>query len=100
MPTGLIIRDDSGNVIIDSTMPVGKILGSFSTGGNLSGTFTDSRIIGQRVFYFSSYTYGLFGGVILDANTSNGVISWKFEMQVNGVPMPNTETDTVFYGIA
>lgn len=100
MPTGLIIRDDVGNIIIDSTMPVGKILGSFSTGGNLSGTITDSRIIGQRVFYFSSYTYGLFGGVMITANTTTGVINWKFEMQANGMPTPPTETDTVFYGIA
>jgi hypothetical protein len=102
MPAGLQIFDASGNLIIDYSTRVGRFIGSFATGGAISGSITDTSIIG-RVFlhYTPGSGIGVYGGPEVTANTSSGVISWNYTQTTAGGAAGGTSADrqhTVYYG--
>lgn len=95
MAVGLIIRNDSGGVILDATKRAGRFLGSFSTNGEMFGSFTDTRLIG-----FSFFNIGV-GYLKATANSSTGVVTWRYDVEVTGndnMPGPETRMHTVYYG--
>lgn len=101
MPSGLQIFDASGNLIIDYSTRVGRFFSSFETGGAVSGSITDSKIIGKVFFYYTPASgMGAYGGPTVTANTSTGQISWDYSITGNP-PQGGTEADrfhTVYYG--
>ena len=48
MASGLIIRDENGQVILDYTTRVGKFIGSFQTNNEVSGSYVDPKTIGYN----------------------------------------------------
>lgn len=103
MPAGLQIFDASGNLIIDYSTRVGRFIGSFATGGAVSGSITDTSII-SRVFlhYTPESGSGIYGGPEVTANTTTGVISWDYIYATIGsgmpTPGPADRIHTVYYG--
>lgn len=96
MASGLIIRDDNGQVILDYTTRVGKFIGSFQTNNQASGSHVDPKTIGYNFFHFVELTdYGL-GGPTVTFNQSLGIISWEY---INSSSAPQAiPNHTVYYG--
>lgn len=92
------LYNDDGSVYLDLTTYAGAFYGSFSTGGQTSGTVTDSRLVGRTLLHFCptgvSVNGGGFGGPACTLNNSTGVITWSYP----GSSQTNAKNDTVFYG--
>ncbi len=98
---GLQIFDENGNTILDTTTYVGRFVGSFNTNGQTTGSFTDTRIIGQRFLHFCPNSSGIYGGPSVTGNTVTGLITWDFNLNTNGtvnVP-PSSRELTIIYGV-
>jgi len=100
MPAGLQIFDASGNLIIDYSTRVGRFIGSFATGGAISGSITDTSIIGRVFLHYTPQSgNGFYGGPDVTANTSTGAISWNYASTGTiGAPTPADRQHTVYYG--
>lgn len=100
---GLIIRDETEKIILDTTTRVGEILGTIQTNGRKTGSVTNSAIAGsgsRKFFYFTTNQGSIFGGPILTRNTQTGVVSWDYDALLQGdyieTAYPN---NTVYYGL-
>lgn len=98
MATGLIIRDENGQVILGYTTRVGKFIGSFQTNNEASGSYVDPRTIGANFFHFVELTDGRTGGPTVTFSQSLGIISWEYINSSAGEPSPTIPNDTVYYG--
>ena len=97
MPQGLQIFNASGDIILNINDRVGRFLNTFTTDGNNSGTFTDSNLIGKTdFFYYMPSESTDYGGPLVTANLSTGVISWEYVMDFETSPIPSGEK--VYYG--
>lgn len=85
--------------IFSETSYAGNFLGSFSTGGQASGSITDARMIGLRLVYFSPQNLSFYGGPQVTLNSSTGQISWNYAITVNGnIAAPSIPSETIYYG--
>jgi hypothetical protein len=73
MSHGLKIWSPSGNLILDTSTRVGRLLGSIETGTN-DGSFTPPSVVGGQLFAFVSTGLPGSPGIAV----SNGVIYWAF----------------------
>lgn len=78
MTAGMIIRDDTGKVLIDMSKNIGKILGNFQTGTS-NGSLAPSFPITGNVFYIQAPLVD--GGRFSKQAAviySGGVFTWSF----------------------
>jgi hypothetical protein len=96
MAVGLQIFDASGNVVLDATFRVMRIIGSVSLGGS-SGSLSDSRLTqGGFVSFQPAVTGGdgvLSAGVIVPRFAISGsTLTWSY-------PARNSSNDVIQTGI-
>lgn len=103
MPAGLQVWDANGRLIVDSGTFGGRVLGSFDASAD-SGTHTDGRLAGQRVFAFplptlvstTAYNLGEEASPYLPNLSISGVsITWTR----GAFLYENRGTCIVFYGV-
>jgi hypothetical protein len=103
MAAGLQIFDASGNIILDATYRVMRIINSVYIGpNNLSGSITDARLAqGGYVCFQPVNTCGdgyLAGGVIAPTMSISGsVLSWSYAPK-NSQQYDIYQEGTLFYG--
>jgi hypothetical protein len=102
MSCGLQVFDENGNIILDATYRVMRIIEAIYISDGFSSSRTDSRLLqGGWVSFQPDVTLGdgyLSGGVIAPSlSISGGTVSWSY------APKNNTTYDiwqngTLFYG--
>jgi hypothetical protein len=102
MSCGLQVFDASGNIILDATYRVMRIIGSQYLSNGVSGSFPDSRLSqGGFVSFQPDVTLGdgyLAGGVIAPYfSISGGVVSWSYAAK-NSSAFDIYQNGTLFYG--
>lgn len=81
MAYGLVVRDAAGNVILDTSTRLTRILGTFNTGTS-NGSITDGNLAQGTPFWFISDGYGSGDGFTADISVSGTTISWT----ITGTP--------------
>lgn len=103
MAAGLQIFDANGNIVLDATYRVMRIIGSVSIGDSyLSGNVTDDRFLqGGWASFQPSVMTGqgyLSGGVIAPRfSISGNVLSWSYAAK-NSSTYDIYQNGTLFYG--
>jgi hypothetical protein len=103
MTAGLQIFDASGNVVLDATYRVMRIISSVYIGpNNLSGSVTDARLAqGGFVSFQPDLCAGdgyLSGGVIVPGFAISGsTLSWSYAAK-NSTAFDIYQSGTLFYG--
>lgn len=94
-PTTLALTLDLGD-------RVAQWYGSGSTGGALTGSFTDTKLIGRTAMAFAlsnTSVDSVYGGPDITVNATTGVVSWSYAGTVSGFTPPATERDhTIYWG--
>lgn len=72
------IYDKKGNLTIDNSSRLAKILGSINT-GTKSGTFFDKNLINNHYWYFVTPNTSEFFNCSPEVSILNGIISWTFK---------------------
>ena len=102
MPAGVETYWPNGAVRISLTTYVGTFYGSFSTGGNVTGSYTDVKMIGRSLLLFIGDFDGIYGGPTVTLNPTTGEMSWSYDLTTEGgyIASPTTadRTHTVYYG--
>lgn len=101
MSAGLQIFDASGNIVLDATYRVMRIIGSSNINGN-SGGVSDSRLAqGGWVAFQPSVTCGdgfLSGGIICPSfSISGSTLTWTYPA-TNNPSYDTVQVGVVFYG--
>jgi len=101
MSCGLQIFDSSGNVILDDTYRVMRIIGSVHINGN-SNSITDSRLAqGGFASFQPDITNGdgyLSGGIVAPSfSISGSTLTWTYPA-VNNASLDTIQSGTLFYG--
>jgi hypothetical protein len=103
LSAGLQVFDANGNIILDATYRVMRIVGNrYLDANNRSGQITDSRLAqGGFVSFQPSVTCGdgyLSGGVICPTFLiSNGVLTWSYPA-MNNATYDTYQDGTLFWG--
>ena len=103
MPAGFQTWDASGNLIVDTTTLLGRIIGSVSIVGT-SGSITDARFANGTPFAFPVMGYSnAFSAFSLDASRSAPAVSfsgttlnWTRGAEGAGAEVPSC---TLYYGV-
>ena len=104
MPTGLQIFDASGNIILDDTYRVMRIVGNVYLAGTSGSTAPDPRMTqGGFISFQPQISNGegyLSGGIIVprfSIDGSTGVVSWTYPAP-NNTSFDVAQKGTLFYG--
>ncbi len=104
MSCGLQIFDASGNLVLDATYRVMRIIGSQSIGYgiSLSGSVSDSRLQQGGFVSFQPNIFAgegfMSGGVLVPTfSISNGVLSWNYPA-LNNATYDTYQGGIFFYG--
>lgn len=103
MAAGLQIFDASGNVVLDATYRVARVIGSVSIGqNNLVGSVIDNRLSQGGWVSFQPNICGgdgyLSGGVIVPGFSITGnTLSWSYAAK-NSAAYDVYQEGTLFYG--
>lgn len=101
MPAGLQVWDAAGNMTLDISDYLGRIIGSFEANA-LSGSHSDSRLLIGEGFVVPDMQFSTSGGLGLNSVVtlpncviSGGVINWT-RVQVRTDPLPYC---IIYYGV-
>jgi hypothetical protein len=102
MAAGLQVFDSSGNIVLDATYRVMRIIGSQYLINGASGSFVDARLAqGGFVSFQPDVTLGdgyLSGGVIApNFSISGSTVSWSYAAK-NNTTYDIWQNGTLFYG--
>lgn len=100
MPAGLQIFQN-GKTVLDITSRVGVFIGRLHTNGQMSGSISNSRFSGKRLFAYCITTGAadLYGGPLVTLSGNN--LNWSYPMSRDGVNEPgeNSRQHWIYYGV-
>jgi hypothetical protein len=95
---GIQTWDASGNIIVDTSVRSGRVLGSFSS-GTTAGSFGDAGLATGTMWYIVNpiiASGSLFGGMCPVVTASGSTLSWTFPTDPSGI---TAQASLVTYGV-
>lgn len=92
MPYAMRCRDAAGNIILDVTDRITRLVGTFAVSTANTGSFTDPTLAGKSAWF---HPLGSFRAPRITFDASSGTFSWNWET----MPATYRSSRTIRYGL-